>query len=323
MYDEITRTTIFDEFVQYRIASSAWSNTYQANLNAFERYCTQFFPDNQKLTQDMLNGWYAKKSTECRASTRSRTQVITTLIRYIQKHYNTNLNIPELPKKCKNNHIPHAFSHDELLSFFAECDRLVLTSSKGETALNALTISVIFRTLYSTGMRTTEARLLKTDDINFDEGTVSIVATKGNRQHFVALDPDVAAMMLKYHSIAERLHPNRKYFFYNKTATAPLSAHELRYQFEKRWKRVNVSHAIPYDFRHNYAIQNINHWISNGIEFHDKFLYLSKSMGHSHLESTKYYYSLTPGIANIMHDCSDDSFSSIVPEVINYEEENE
>lgn len=323
MYAEIIRANIFHEFVQYRIASSAWSRTYQANLDAFERYCTQLFPGNLNLNQDMLNGWYLKKSSESRATTRSRTQVITTLIRYIQQRYSTNLNIPELPQKCKNTHIPHSFSHEELHLFFAECDRQVLISPQGETALNALTISVIYRTLYSTGMRTIEARLLKTDDINFDEGTISIISTKGNRQHFVSLNPEVTTMMLKYHTIVEKFHPNRKYFFYSKNDTIPLSAHELRYQFKKRWNKVNATHAIPYDFRHNYAIQNINLWISSGLEFHDKLLYLSKSMGHSCLESTKYYYSLTPSVANIMHNCANDSFSSIVPEVINYEEENE
>ena len=323
MYDEIIRADIFNEFTEYRIASSAWSRTYQSNLDAFDRYCKQFFPENPRLSQEMLNGWYTKKSTEGHASMRSRTQVVTTLIRYIQQRYTTNLMLPELPRNYKNQYIPHAFSNEEMNAFFAECDRRVLIAPEGEAALNALTISVICRTLYSTGMRTTEARLLKTDDVNFDEGIISIVTTKGNRQHFVALDPTVTAMLLKYNTTTERLHPERKYFFYNKTSTEPISAHELRYQFQKRWRSVNISHAIPYDLRHNYAIQNINRWISSGTEFHDKFLYLSKSMGHSCLESTKYYYSLTPGLANIMYSCGNDSFSDLVPEVICYEEETE
>ena len=44
-------------------------------------------------------------------------------------------------------------------------------------------------------------------------------------------------------------------------------------------------------------------------------------MGHSNLESTKYYYSLVPKMAAIMHDCDNDSFNSLVPEVTGYEEE--
>lgn len=74
-----------------------------------------------------------------------------------------------------------------------------------------------------------------------------------------------------------------------------------------------------YDFRHNYAIRNINKWICTGFEFDDKLLYLSKSMGHRDIESTKYYYSLVPGLADILEDKTNADFEDIVPEV-HYEE---
>ena len=315
------RQEIFDEFVQYRSASGWWNKGYQANLNAFEIYCIQQFPGENALLQEMLNGWYDKKPTECLASVRCRTQVVTTLVRYIQKKYCTDLFVPHLPQKYKNHYIPHSFSDEELRAFFSECDSQVLEAPPGEPALRALTLSVIFRTLYSTGMRTTEARLLKTDEINFDEAMVSIISTKGDRQHFVALDYELNSVLIRYNGIAQRLHPERKYFFYNKDINEPFSARELRYQFKKQWKKANSTHAVPYDLRHNYAVQNINHWIASGFEFHDKFLYLSKSMGHSSLESTKYYYSLVPKMAGIMRDCDNDSFNSLVPEVTHYEEE--
>ena len=138
---------------------------------------------------------------------------------------------------------------------------------------------------------------------------------------YVALDSGLNAILFHYNKIAQRLLPERKYFFYNKNIIEPFSAHDLRYQFEKRWNKVNSNHAVPYDLRHNYAVRNINRWIASGFEFHDKFLYLSKSMGHSNLESTKYYYSLVPKMAAIMHDCDNDSFNSLVPEVTGYEEE--
>ena len=317
----LIRQEIFDEFIQYRIASDRWSKGYQANLNAFDCYCIQRFPDEPALHQKMLNGWYKKRPTEHLTSTRSRTQVVTTLIRYIQKNHSTELFVPQLPQKYKRHYIPHSFSDQELAAFFSECDRQVLDSQPGEPALKALTISVIFRTLYSTGMRTTEARLLKTDDVNFDEGIISITSTKGDRQHFVALDSGLNSILIHYNKAAQRLFPKRKYFFYNKDISEPFSAYDLRYQFEKRWNKVNSNHAVPYDLRHNYAIRNINHWIASGFEFHDKFLYLSKSMGHSNLESTKYYYSLVPKMASIMHDCDNGSFNNLVPEVIHYEEE--
>lgn len=72
--------------------------------------------------------------------------------------------------------------------------------------------------------------------------------------------------------------------------------------------------------RHNYAIQNTNSWISAGFEFIDKLLYLSKSMGHTSLDSTRYYYSIVPALAGIIEEKSEGSFDDIIPEVPDYEE---
>ena len=69
--------------------------------------------------------------------------------------------------------------------------------------------------------------------------------------------------------------------------------------FRKIWKNVSPCHAVPYALRHHYATTNINNWINRGMDFNSKLLYLSKSMGHSVIESTAYYYSET-----VRHDGS-------------------
>jgi integrase len=79
------------------------------------------------------------------------------------------------------------------------------------------------------------------------------------------------------------------------------------------WKKYNGNHATAYEFRHHYAVQNINKWTDEGFGFDAKLLYLSKSMGHSSVESTKYYYSLTPGLADVLQAHSDGE--TVIPEV--------
>jgi hypothetical protein len=54
--------------------------------------------------------------------------------------------------------------------------------------------------------------------------------------------------------------------------------------------------------------------MDEGFGFDAKLLYLSKSMGHSKLESTRYYYSLVPGLADILKDRTAETFNSIIPE---------
>ena len=49
MCEVFIRQEIFDEFIQYRIASNWWNKGYQANLDAFDRYCIQQFPEEPAL----------------------------------------------------------------------------------------------------------------------------------------------------------------------------------------------------------------------------------------------------------------------------------
>jgi hypothetical protein len=70
---------------------------------------------------------------------------------------------------------------------------------------------------------------------------------------------------------------------------------------------------VAYELRHNYAIENINQWIGEGFDFYDKLLYLSRSMGHSELESTKYYYSLVPALSGILSRLTGKNFDDTIP----------
>ncbi len=315
-----SRSPFFDRFIQYRKASGLWNHSYECNLIYFDRYCIRNYPDKQGLTQEMVTDWIKQQPTESSASCRARTQVVITMTKYLQTFKLADIVLPEQMNHPKNQHIPYVFSEKELLAFFNECDAQVCNATSKAKAFAALTSSVLFRLLYSSGIRTMEARLLKVSDINWPEGVLSIVSTKGKQQHFVALHEGTLEMLRSYHEAAEKYLPGRTYFFTDGAKDSPLTTNVLCYRFNKIWGKISDAKAVAYDFRHNYAITNINSWIGTGYAFHDKFLYLSKSMGHSTLENTKYYYSLVPEMADIILSCSNQSFEELVPEVPEYAE---
>ncbi len=93
----------------------------------------------------------------------------------------------------------------------------------------------------------------------------------------------------------------------------------MQTNFRALWDQYNPSHATAYELRHHYAIENINHWTDEGFGFDAKLLYLSKSMGHRTVESTKGYYALVPGLAEIPEEKTGVDFDHMVPEVDNEE----
>lgn len=314
----IERADVLEAFVEYRIAANRWSSVPAKNLLYFDRYCSREFPGIPGFDQRMVDGWCEQRETENKRSRISRCYPVIELVKYLIERGNHSLRIPEMPPAPKGNHIPHAFSDDELFTFFYECDKRVQTAPDREKAFRALTVAVLFRLLYSSGMRTTEVRLLRTSDVDLENAVINIRATKGDMQHYVALHSDAAKILLSYDQAARRVLPERSIFFPGKGGK-PLSASMLEYEFHKVWDSISTAKAVPYDFRHNYAIMNINTWIGKGFEFHDKLLYLSKSMGHTSLESTKYYYSLVPAMADILDEESGADFDKIIPEVLLYE----
>lgn len=314
-----SRSELFSKFIEYRTGCDLWNEGYELNLLYFDRYCSENFADSLGISQEMINGWCIQRETENKNSLIGRTLAARKLIEYLNTRGLTNLIIPEMPSLDPKQHIPHAFSDEELVSFFAECDRLILSANTPQKRFRALEMAVMFRLLYSSGLRTTEARLLRMIDIDLDAAVINIRKTKNSIEHYVALHDSTNQMLIKYDRLAQKYFPDRELFFPVK-GDKPLSPDMLTYEFHKVWDVVNKYNAVPYDFRHNYAIHNINTWLSSGFDFNDKFLYLSKSMGHTSLESTRYYYSIVPALANIIEEKSGDGFDDLIPEVPDNEE---
>jgi integrase len=262
----------------------------------------------------MIDSWCAKRETETNNSCRSRIYVVVSFVRYLRKRGLAKVLEPELPKKERRAYIPHAFTDEELQRFFCACDSIPDTIKTLEQRSRKITIPVFFRLLYSSGIRTTEARLLRVCDVDLDQGVLDIRYSKGHDQHFIALHDSMCELMRRYDFEIGQHYPDRTYFFPARRDGFHTKAW-VQVNFKKLWDSCNSTYAVPYELRHNYAVENINRWVGEGFDFDSKLCYLSKSMGHTTLESTKDYYSLVPGMASILEEKTGRGFDDIVPEV--------
>lgn len=309
---------LMEAFITFQIASGRWNGTYEHNLLLFDRHCTRSFSEAETLTQEMIDGWCVQRDTETNNSCRTRIYVIVNFVNYLRVREKADVREPNIPKNEPCTYIPHAFTGFELENFFRACDSLPSTSRNLAVLTRRIVVPVFFRLLYSSGVRTNEARLLHVDDVNLDQGVLNIRHSKGTFQHYVVLHDTMLDLLKRYNAAIQALHPRREYFFpaYNGSY---LTNRWVVYHFRKLWHKHNTPHATAYELRHNYAVENINQWIGEGFEFYSKLVYLSKSMGHSSLESTKYYFSLVPAMADILLELTGCDFDNIVPEV-DYEE---
>lgn len=310
-----------ESFVQYRQACGCWNEScYGKNLRRFDHYCLKNYPYEQNLTQEMVNSWCTQRETEKKSSCINRTDVIVAFIKYLRERDLTDVSKPELPRAEKRTYIPHAFTNHELTAFFYECDHLPFSPCR-RFINRRMTIPVLFRLLYSSGIRPVEVRLLKREHVDLEQGVLDIRDSKGNDPHYVVLHDSMLQLMKRYNDAIEKMYPGRNYFFPT-DQNGSYSYQWIRSNFLKLWNKVSASRATVYGFRHHYAVANINSWGAEGFLFYSKLVYLGKSMGHVSMESTAYYYSLVPQVADILLEKTRKGMDDIIPEVGN-EETNE
>lgn len=316
---------LFEDFILNRKAARRWNDSYEHNLHFFDNYCADRFPDKDSLCDEMLD-WCRERPTENGNSCRYRITVVANFVKYANKKAWTGVMPPTVPGNCPCTYIPHAFSRDEIASLLEGIDSHVIkTNSHHKTKdklLNTLELPVYFRLLYSTGMRTNEARWLKRSDVDLEHGIIEINRSKGLDQHRIALHPSMAALLQKYDNKMAEMMPNRRHFFPDRNDNVH-SPQWAEYHFKVVWREISDEPARIYDLRSHYAVQNVTRWKGLGYEIHQKLLYLSRSMGHRELSSTYGYFNLTPNLADKIRSCCEDSFNSLLPNLPDYGQEEE
>lgn len=313
---------MIERFVEYRKASGSWNElNYGLNIKLFDHFCADNYLPGAMLMQEMVDAWCAKRPTESNCSHNCRTRIVRTFIEYLRQRNLTDVIPNPTFKPESKTYAPYAFEEDELRRFFHECDSIQPYLGRLQSVVRKLTMPVIFRLLYSTGMRTTEARLLRVENVNLDNGIIDIQKSKGYDQHYVVMHETMTCIMAQYNQAISEIQPFRTYFFQSMKGSH-YSRVWLQKNFRSIWVQANGTAGLPvaYDIRHHYAITNINNWIDDGFDFSDKLHFLSKSMGHRHIESTRYYYSIVPRLADTLIEKTEFGFNAIVPEVT-YDEE--
>jgi len=238
-----------DLYVNFQTASGRWSNTYEQIFYAFDRYCRQLNLENGELTQQIVDNWSAKRETETNNSCRARVWPILGFVRYLRSRGKTSATDPILPQAEKCTYIPHDFINYELEAFFYACDNLPSIPNTPKVLSRKISIPVIFRLLYSSGLRTNEVRLLRTENVDLNQGILNIRESKGETQHFVCLHDTMLDLMRKYDAAISKIHPHRQYFF-----PSPRNSHYnsewITRNFRELWDKCNASYARAYDWRY-------------------------------------------------------------------------
>lgn len=187
-----------------------------------------------------------------------------------------------------NNYKPIIFSDYEIQKLFSTMDEYASSSSDKFYRLN-YSYSILFRLVYSCGLRVSEAIKINIANINFNENTIAIIDSKNHISRTVVFSDSMKGCLITYinkFNIETILFPSKKNKF--------ISYHSLMYYYNKILKLANLnSNATIHCLRHVFVNKAFNQMIEKGYDENIIIIYLHKCLGHKSIHETEHYLHFT------------------------------
>jgi len=196
---------------------------------------------------------------------------------------------------------PYIYSHDELRRLLDPAT--VESSRRGAVQLDAVTFRTLLLLLYGAGLRFSEATGLTLADVDLAEDILTIRATKFYKSRLVPIGPQLAAVLAKYMPLRWRggLGQGETSFLLANRDGTRLASSTVQDAFDAL-RRIAGVHGrtsgcrVPrlHDLRHSFAVHSLTAWYRQGADVQRLLPVLSIYLGHTDLEGTKVYLSMTP-----------------------------
>jgi integrase len=196
---------------------------------------------------------------------------------------------------------PYIFSIDEILKLLDATKRLIPTDG-----LKTISFYYLFSLLYTTGLRVSEALMLRMSDINWKENFLQINQAKFKKSRLVPIHSSTAEALSTYCKIRSKyistLNCERLFILDNGT---PITYRKIQYTFSQLRKIVawdikpQDTRPRIYDLRHTFVCHRLLKWYDEGIDVFSVVPYLSTYLGHVRVADTYWYITGIPQIMNI------------------------
>ncbi|MHB8290756.1 MAG: tyrosine-type recombinase/integrase [Acidimicrobiales bacterium] len=288
-------------------------------LARFEVFSRSEFPGLETLTEASVTSWItaARQRNVKPATLQALAAPIRELARWLARRGQPSYLLPRAALERPTRYVPHIYTDCELAALFSQTDRCHYCS---EVPLRHLVMPVLFRTIYACGLRCSEARLLRTDDVDIDAGVLQIRDAKGGKDRQVPVSEALRARLAGYHTRVSG-HPSMQEWFFPARAGQPLTLGNVYHNFRRFLWQAGISHGGPgrgprvHDLRTTFAVNNLRHWFADGQDVGALLPVLQTYMGHSSIDDTAYYLHLTaesyPDITSRVQDVIGD----VVPPV--------
>jgi len=290
--------TLIQDFIELKQAIGYKYFAEAGHLKRFDTFTLQQHRCASILTKEIVMQWCTKTSYEQQANLCARASAIRQFAIHIN---NLNHNAYVIPKnyfKHGRKYIPYIYTQSKLIRFFQETDNCHYCSL---CPYRHLIMPVFFRLLYSCGLRVSEARLLKVDDVDLEQGILTIWHSKKDNSRLVPMSDSLVQRSRAY---SNQVHPYAEGddYYFPIINNRPITNGNIYKNFRKFLWRAGISHGGRgfgpriHDFRHCFAVHCLKKWSAEGKDLMVYLPILRTYLGHDSFNETAYYLKLTADV---------------------------
>lgn len=200
---------------------------------------------------------------------------------------------------------PYIYSDKEIQQIIQRARQL-----PSSTGLRGGTYSTLFGLLAVTGLRVSEALSLNREDVDLDEGVLTVRWTKFGKSRLVPVHETTLEVLANYTRTRNCIFPRPT------TPSFLLSERGVRvkrwaaeYNFAKVSREVGLrAPAKPYrhghgprlhDMRHRFAVLTLIDWYRAGVDVEREIPKLATYLGHAHMHTTYWYIEGVPELLEL------------------------
>jgi integrase len=185
---------------------------------------------------------------------------------------------------------PHLFTAQQLHQLLRRAGRL-------SGRLRPLTWQTLIGLLACTGLRISEALALAVQDVDLEQGVLTVRLSKCQHTRQVPLHPSALAPLRHYARRRQRDCPQAQRFFVSDRGQA-LSYSAVSWTFPQLRHDMIPSngrpHVRPHDLRHTFACRVLLGWQQSRRGASGRVAILARYLGHTHLRDTYWYLTAVP-----------------------------
>jgi len=283
-----------NNYLDWREAIGYSRVTDGALLARFDRYCFSNLPNETELTREVICSWLDSENT----SIPNKITAIRNFAKYLNAHGRAAYEYPGSGMTIERTpYLPYKFTKEEITNLFRAIDKIKPTKTHPNIPI---VLPVMYRLIYSCGLRPSEGRELRCESIDFETGAIHIVSVKGKKERTVVMSDDMRKRLADYNEKRKEFAGTNPYFFPSENGCL-YKAKLIQKWLKGCWSAANPDVPLSklpnirvYDLRHVFATTALTRWIEAGANIKAKLGYLRAYMGHESINETLYYVHLLP-----------------------------